>query len=312
VNVTVVDKIPPSIVEDETDPFVVKGLPHDMVVEVIDNVGIGEVHLVYWYGSSIPVNISMGDSSNPVFSLDVPRHPDGSLSYYYDVRDTSWNWYRTRTYMLPVVNVPPELNEIEEWEVTEGITETLDMSKYIIDLNDPVESLTLTARPNVEVEGLVLTLIHNEAIEGYELMISVSDGEDTSEFILNVIVVNVNDMPIITLIEPIDGMVYKTKEPITFHVLAEDEDGDDLIYSWFDGDTPIASNSTFTVSDLSPGNHLITIIVDDGTDQDSRTFNILVKGKKDDESPGFGATVTIMVILFVLMLTIIDMGRKRT
>ncbi len=73
-----------------------------------------------------------------------------------------------------------------------------------------------------------------------------------------------------------------------------DEEGDDVTVTWKDGDVELGTGSPLEVK-LKPGEHTITAVVDDGTDQVEDSF--IIVGKKEEESPGFGLVAGLAAVV---------------
>ncbi len=124
---------------------------------------------------------------------------------------------------------------------------------------------------------------------------------------INITVVNVNDLPVITELLPSDGTEYKKGKTIVFSVTTSDADGDALTITWKNGDQVLGAGSPFEYSKLSKGEHVITIVVDDGTGVTEETFK--VKVTEEEESPSVGLSLTILAMVLCAVIAISRRGR---
>ena len=117
--------------------------------------------------------------------------------------------------------------------------------------------------------------------------ITFSGVDDVGENCSDVIFLTVGTAPIITLNSPSNGDVFQTGESINFSALVTDDDelSNQLSLSWvsdLDGELSSQSsdsngNTSFTRTNLSAGNHSITLTVTDTSGlTTTNTFNLLV------------------------------------
>jgi uncharacterized membrane protein len=71
------------------------------------------------------------------------------------------------------------------------------------------------------------------------------------------------------------------------------------LVTWWDGEEELGNGSILEVK-LKPGEHVITVVVSDGTDQLEDTFTVIVK--KEEESPGFGLFAVLTAVLLACFL----------
>lgn len=125
------------------------------------------------------------------------------------------------------------------------------------------------------------------------MMLTFFDGEDEVKAELVIHVVNVNDPPVITFLLPENGTKVKKGKTLVLSVTAEDEDGDALSVTWKEGDLVLGTSPSLEVK-LKPGEHKITVVVDDGTGVTEDSFVIIVK--EEEESPGSGLVAAIAAL----------------
>ncbi|MCK5414782.1 MAG: hypothetical protein KAJ35_05320, partial [Thermoplasmata archaeon] len=180
--VEMIDNDPPFDIRDLTDGWnITKGLSHTFSMEVMDNIGIMSVHMEYWFGlgSRSSVNMTPGDGTFSI-DIDVPRHPSGDLYYLYRVVDAGTNQVESDVYQANPINQPPEISSIPPWQLTEKEEARLDLSPYINDPNDPLESLEFTCiePPMVVAEGHFLVANYTLWWPPHDITFCVFDGED--------------------------------------------------------------------------------------------------------------------------------------
>lgn len=114
--------------------------------------------------------------------------------------------------------------------------------------------------------------------------------------------IRVTRPPEITDVEPATGETFKDGDTITLRANATDADGDDLTYTWMEGDTVLGIGQELNISGLPPGEHTITLIVDDGTSSTSQEFTITIEKKEKSDGPGFGAALAILALTSAIVL----------
>ncbi|UCC93385.1 MAG: tandem-95 repeat protein [Thermoplasmata archaeon] len=140
----------------------------------------------------------------------------------------------------------------------------------------------------------------------HTILVTVSDGDLFRTTSFTLYVANVNDDPVITGVTPATGT--RTKQgKVAFTAAATDEDGDDLTFTWMEGDEVLTTGMAPPPVKLGTGKHTITLVVDDGTTQVTQDIVVTVEGS--DESPGFGIALLIAVVLVALVVT--SKGRTR-
>ncbi len=296
----VVDNDAPMMGLQQVIEEAIKGSELRLEPVAMDNIGVEAVYIVYRYGDGAPTNRTMDN----FILLDIPRHPEGKLYFHFVAIDTAGNWGTSGKYIIDLVNAPPEIDDLPTWEVMEETDAEFDLSPYVTDPNDEVLTVSCSDGP-VTIEGMVLKLRHDEAVPDRTVTLTVSDGEDGTEVTLTIHVVNVNDLPVITNLLPADGTKVRKGETIVFTVNATDEEGDDLTFTWKEGEKVLSYKMPFEWSKLSKGEHTITVVVDDGTGTTEESFT--VKVIEEEESPGFGL---VMLVLAVVSAAVIAIARR--
>lgn len=295
----VVDNDPPTILHDSEVTSSLKGLPISLEIEATDNIGVEEMYIEYWFGAGSVKKVTL-DIDARSSTIEIPRHPDGNLHYYFKAIDEAGNSVTTPEMSIRLRNEAPQIDDLPTWEVQEGTDSEYDLVPYVTDPNDEV--LTVSCDDgNVTIENMVLKLRHDEAIPDRTVTLIFMDGEDQTVTDLIIHVVNVNDPPVIFNIHPPGGREYEPGDTVEFSIITVDEDGDELTVTWWDGDVELGTGSPLEVK-LKPGEHTITVVVTDGTDRVDDTFTVVVK--KEEESPSASAGFVLMALLVVAIASV--------
>ncbi|MEM4728310.1 MAG: tandem-95 repeat protein [Thermoplasmata archaeon] len=118
----------------------------------------------------------------------------------------------------------------------------------------------------------------------------------------NLTVLNVNDPPErVRILSPLEGQSFIEGKEVTLEAEAEDEDGDELTYTWYSGGSELGRGRVVSTKALKAGDHSITVKVSDGKETvSSAPVAIKVKkppGKKGGFMPGFGAAGLLAALL---------------
>jgi hypothetical protein len=295
------DNDPPEIEFELQVEEATKGSGASLTPVASDNIGVQAVYIAYRYGDSDPVN----DTVNGDVRLTIPRHPEGDLHFHFAAVDATGNWYTTEEFTLALVNLAPVFEGPPTWHVAEGEDATLNLEPFLSDGNDDLASLTVEcSETSISVEGLHLKVRHDTVVLDYTVTLTVSDGEDQVEVNLTIVVVDVNDPPVITFLHPENGTKVKEGKRLVLSVTTEDEDGDHLTVTWTEDGEVIGDGPRPEVK-LKPGKHVITVVVDDGTDQVEENLTLIVK--KKEEQPGF----RLVAVMTAVVLTGIMVRRSR-
>ncbi len=301
-NLDIIDDDAPVVIHDTGSGEAIKGLPLSLEYEVSDNIGIGELDLLYRFGDGLANELPLVPSSGSV-EVQIPRHPEGALRYSFEATDVSGNTVATDEIQVELVNVVPAVGELPKMNVIEDEEDELDLVHYISDANDVNFTIECTDDA-VTVEGTVIRILHTAVVPDRTVSLAVSDGEDVVTANLTVHVISKNDPPIIRSISPANGTSFKEGKKVSLTVETFDEEGDDLTVTWRDEKGVLGAGSPLEVK-LKPGKHVITVVVDDGTDQVEESLTVVVK--KKEASPGLGPVVA----LAALVLTGLAARRRR-
>jgi hypothetical protein len=92
VPVFIVDKSPPEIIDDSSDTVATTGDDFTFKVTASDDFAIGEVHVVYWFGTGDIQNITIVGDVPFTVTITTPVDSLETLHYYFTINDTSDNW----------------------------------------------------------------------------------------------------------------------------------------------------------------------------------------------------------------------------
>jgi len=92
-------------------------------------------------------------------------------------------------------------------------------------------------------------------------------------------------------------------ENISLSVVASDADEDELSYSWYiDGELVYEEGNEYEFSGLSVGEHLISVLVNDGTSTTEKSWNVFVEEKGRIELWLVIAGVIFVIILIAVVI----------
>ncbi len=119
-----------------------------------------------------------------------------------------------------------------------------------------------------------------------------------------VTITKTNRVPRATIVTPSMGDVFKEGEWIDFEAAVEDPDAEDqsgLVVEWYEGDEFLGQGGTFSIRNLKPGEHIISILV---TDPDGASVEepVTIMVKEVDEEPGFGPVAALAAFALLALL----------
>ncbi len=137
----------------------------------------------------------------------------------------------------------------------------------------------------------------------HNLTATVSDGALSAKQGWDISVTHVNRPPVaVAITSPQDGALVKRGARINFIGEGSDPDGDSLTFTWEDSDgTVLGVGRDITLSNLTKGNHLITLDVSDGAETVNATALVTVSAPAAASTPGFSAA-GLLVLLALAML----------
>jgi len=301
VEVGVSDNDPPHFLQDLSEGAPLKGQEFTIDAEVGDNVGVMEVWVEWWLEDGVRQNVTLPSVGG--VEVNIPRDSEGMVSYIFGALDAAGNRNTSMTYQRKIRNAPPTIISLNNWDIVEEKLATMDLSDHIMDTNDGLEDLVLSCDdPEVTVDGLTISILRSVWIADDFITLVLTDGEDTTQFNLNLTVANVNDVPVIESVVPENGTVFKTSETVVLDCQVTDEDGDDLLYTWKRGDKTMGTGKTVALDDLDAGRYKIRLLVTDGTVEVESTVIFEIEGSASD---GLPFLVMLGIILVAILLALV-------
>jgi len=132
VDITVTDNDPGSVSSEASDPSGKEGDDFQFQIDVVDNIGITEVKVVYWFGDDdSPEKSLILNETDGTYSGSFTPEQSGVLNYYFEVTDTSGNTMKSDEFSANIDSQPEE--EDEEKGEDKGIsTTTLSILAIVI------------------------------------------------------------------------------------------------------------------------------------------------------------------------------------
>jgi hypothetical protein len=286
-----VDNIIPTLGDSGSSGEPVKGHSIDVWIQADDNFGIDEVRIEYWFGAAAVKNDSMAEEGgNFTFTIHIPRAPAGDLMYSFHATDIKGNWNHSMVFTVVPYNLFPQVTGVTPWEMTEEENEVFDLQPFMSDGNDAITSLELTTEAEgFTVDGLRLQGRFDEWTANFTINCTVSDGENETDFQVDVVVINVNDLPVFTS-DPV-----KTAEvsvEYVYPVLFTDEDiGQSHSFSFDEAPTGMSitpnGRISWTPTMDQEGPHTIDLALDDGYNVVHQQWTIVVAERPTDDPPAF-------------------------
>jgi hypothetical protein len=202
------------------------------------------------------------------------------------------------------VNDPPVISTVVPATVDarEGERLVLELAATDLDGNTLVWSDDSSLFTVGSTNGTIAFTPTQSDVGTHRVTVTVSDGhqgEASASF--DIVVANVNDLPVIGNVAPLSGTSYKQGEAVSFLASATDQDGDRLAYIWKEGARELGRGSPFTTSSLRPGKHTVTLVVDDGNATVERRLDVVVK----EEEGGIGPMAILLVLAIVAAVVIV-------
>jgi hypothetical protein len=141
------------------------------------------------------------------------------------------------------------------------------------------------------------------AAGAHRLVVSVSDGRLGVLTSWNITVTHVNRPPSgVAITSPQDGALVKRGAKINFIGKGSDPDNDTLTFTWKDANGRfLGSGQDITLSNLTKGNHVITLEVSDGTATVTATALVTVSAPSAGSTPGFAAVALLASVALAML-----------
>ncbi|MGM5483580.1 MAG: hypothetical protein ACQER9_01535 [Nanobdellota archaeon] len=186
----------------------------------------------------------------------------------YDVTLSATDGKQTteKTIDIKIVNFnrPPQIENIENIEVTEG-----DVAEADVEVSDPDgDATSLNYSKPFNESGMWKTSVGDAG--NYDVDIIVSDGDKKTEKSFTVKVNALNHAPVLNVTEKIE---VNEGETINIDPKISDKDGDSLTVSY----TGFMKSSTYETDYDDAGEYLTTVTVSDGKEEVSKDIAIVIK-----------------------------------
>jgi len=199
-----------------------------------------------------------------------------------------FNWFR-------YFNSPPVVMKEPSIEVDEGKPRSVYIGNYVFDPDTSDQDLCLTCEDAAadSIMGLFLTLLYPDYVPPHQLVYWVSDGNSNVSGVLNIVVIDANERPVI---EDVGGysppvlVLMKEGEELFLEVNAHDPNGDPLTYSvlgTWEGATMSKLGTLHLVATREDiGMHIISVMVADPLgDIDTMRMQVQVTNTKEPPGP---------------------------
>ncbi len=272
ISITVIDNNKPQIT-DTSAGTLATGDSFTITATVIDNIGVDEVRLYYYYdtttGPTSAQNVSMNDlgGGNYDYMISVPAN---ALTLYYNIsaNDTINNWNETGLVPDTVLDDDwPDIIETtttaantgEYYNLTAVVTDNIAVNTVWLDYNmtsiDGYETNNVSMNPSYWYN---ITLWDNATWFNYT--ISANDTSDNWNTSTNNVAVNDNDLSQITdttVGTPTTGETFTITATVTDNVVIDEVH----LYYYFDTVAGPTTPQNVTMNDLGGGNYDYTIPV---------------------------------------------------
>ena len=149
------------------------------------------------------------------------------------------------------------------------------------------------------------------AIGVHKITLEVSDGIAAVKSSVISVSVNPNQRPSLVAFTPADGQKFDKGKPILFSADAMDPDNDTMSYNWTDNGKLIGTTSTFSLSNLAPGEHRIHLTVSDGMAVTDAYINIAVNEPTSSGPNMMMIGIIAGVVVVVALLAGVLVMRRR-
>lgn len=198
-------------------------------------------------------------------SLTVETDYDDAGEYEVTIEATDGEKTSTKTIDLTIENKnrAPEIKPVDAIEVSEGETVELDL-----DVDDPDgDSISIDYPSQFDDDGRWQTT--SDDVGSYELEAIVSDGENEVTVPIDIVVLEVNQPPVI---EPIDDITVDEGDTITLPVNVTDPDSEDVEVTI----SGFMDSTEYTTDYDDAGEHEVTITAEDEESTVTETVTITV------------------------------------
>jgi len=265
-NVTITDNDKPMIGVNSTSVTGTTGDPFAFNTTVLDNIGVQNVTVEYWFNSGIHTNISMFGIGSYLLTISIPSNSTSTLHYIFHAQDISGNWNETTQ---KNVTITDDDRPIFGMDSTPSFGTTGDPITFNMTVSDNIKVQNVTVEywfgsgihANISMFGtepyLLTTIsIPSNSTSTLHYIFHVNDSADNwNETLQKDVIIIDNDRPVFgTDVTSITGT---TGDQLTFIISARDNIGvqDIIVEYWF------GSGIHANISMFGTGPYLLTISI---------------------------------------------------
>jgi hypothetical protein len=223
-------------------------------------------------------------------------------------------WLNITVRVTPL-NDPPVINTVlpdkEEMTMDEGKKEVFRITVADNDSSENLEYSWFLDDVKQKETGTVYSFTPDHTMAGpHTLKISASDGTTSVQTEWKVTVRDINRLPSVTIVSPINSTKFVKGTTVTFRAIGSDPDDETLSFTWRDETSAVLGTvENLTINSLQPGTRIITVEANDGKGSSYQQVTVVItKPATSTPSggiPGFelaGAAAAIAVCAVVVSL----------
>ncbi len=331
------------IVEPVNDPPIISPIPDQVAMEDIDfklNI-TGDIYdidnslaeLMVFTNSSYAIIERIIHGENTIINI-IFNYPNGVLFEVVNltVSDSDKLSCTTINITIKPVDDPPVISKIPVQSAVEDVNFTFDLSKFVSDIDTPLEDIWISLKSHylIKTEGLAIILNYPNGVFEDNLNISVYEGYHICFAEVKVLVTPTNDWPILTKgrIKPDTG---DTDTEFQFIVTYMDIDGDDnpIVEVIIDEESylmtikdpavnPINGITYIYTTSLGKGKHTFYFRCNDNSGESNNTCetDTLTITVTEDSTKGSSVIIIAIIsiiatIVIILVLILIYIKRKK-
>jgi hypothetical protein len=213
----------------------------------------------------------------------------------------------------------------------DGLTDIVEFTWEVLNVNDAPQIVTQVGETHQAIEDEITTLqLQADDIDGdvlvwsddtdifdigpddglieftplqdhvgtHRVVITVTDGNGGSDSVMfDLVVSNTNDAPVIASVLPEDGSKHDKGTTVRFEATANDEDGDELTFTWTLKGKELGQGAIVDHKDLPTGTNKVLLVVSDGTDSAQHELTVVIR-----DGDGGGSSSIVMIVILVAMI----------
>jgi hypothetical protein len=223
-------------------------------------------------------------------------------------------WLNLSVRVTPI-NDPPVINTVlpdkEEITMDEGKKEVFRITVADNDSSESLEYSWFLDDIKQKETGTVYSFTPDYTMAGpHTLKVSASDGTTSVQTEWKVTVNDVNRLPSVTIVSPINSTKFVKGTTVTFRATGSDPDDESLSFTWRDETGAVLGTvENLTINSLQPGTRIITVEANDGKGSSYQQVTVVITKpatpKTSSGLPGFelaGVVAAIAVCAVVVSL----------